>query len=46
VQAVAHGETFDSSRHEFKAEIKAVTYHQVTVKEEDGKWEARVIFDL
>jgi SHS2 domain-containing protein len=46
LQAVAHGETFDPSRHEFKVEIKAVTYHQVEVKEEDGKWEARVIFDI
>jgi SHS2 domain-containing protein len=46
LQAVAHGEIFDPSRHEFKVEIKAVTYHQVAVKEEDGKWEARVIFDI
>jgi SHS2 domain-containing protein len=46
LRAVAHGETFDPSRHEFKVEIKAVTYHQVAVKEEDGKWEAKVIFDI
>jgi SHS2 domain-containing protein len=46
LKAVAHGETFDPSRHERKLEIKAVTYHQVAVKEEDGKWEARVIFDI
>jgi len=29
-----------------KAEVKAVTYHQVEVKEKDGRWEARVIFDI
>jgi SHS2 domain-containing protein len=46
LRAVAHGETFDPSRHAFNLEIKAVTYHQVAVKEEDGKWEARVIFDI
>ena len=46
LQAEARGETFDPSRHEFKTEIKAVTYHQVEVKEKDGKWGARIIFDI
>ncbi|MDI6754482.1 MAG: archease [Thermodesulfobacteriota bacterium] len=46
LKVVAYGETFDPSRHEFKTEIKAVTYHQVEVKESHGAWEGRVIFDL
>jgi SHS2 domain-containing protein len=46
LRAVARGEAFDPSRHKFKMEIKAVTYHQVELKEKDGKWEARVIFDI
>lgn len=46
LQAEARGEAFDPSRHKFKMEIKAVTYHQVELKEKDGKWEARVIFDI
>jgi SHS2 domain-containing protein len=46
LRAEARGETFDPSRHEFKTEIKAVTYHQVEVREKDGKWGARVIFDI
>ena len=46
LQAEARGETFDPSRHKFKMEIKAVTYHQVELKEKDGRWETRVIFDL
>ena len=46
LQAVAHGETFDCSRHELKTEIKAVTYHQAAVREKDGAWEGRVIFDI
>ncbi len=45
LQAVAHGEIFSPSRHECKIEIKAVTYHQVAVRESDGGWEGRVIFD-
>jgi SHS2 domain-containing protein len=46
LQAVACGEAFDLSRHKFKMEIKAVTYHQVEIKKKDGRWEARVIFDI
>ena len=46
LKAIARGEIFDPSRHCFKTEIKAVTYHQVEVKEADGKWEGRVIFDV
>ncbi|KPK92781.1 MAG: hypothetical protein AMJ94_04420 [Deltaproteobacteria bacterium SM23_61] len=46
LRAIARGEIFDPSRHSFKTEIKAVTYHQVEVKEVDGKWEGRVIFDI
>jgi len=46
LKAVARGETFDPSRHRFKTEIKAITYHQVEVKEVDGKWEGRIIFDV
>jgi SHS2 domain-containing protein len=46
LEAVAQGEHFDPSRHKMKMEIKAVTYHQVEVKENDGRWEGRVIFDI
>ncbi len=46
LKAVARGEIFDPSRHRFRTEIKAVTYHRVEVKEVDGKWEARIIFDV
>ena len=46
LRAVARGEVFDPSRHKFKMEIKAVTYHQLELKEKDGKWEARVILDI
>lgn len=46
LEGVAQGEKFDPSRHEFKTEIKAVTYHQVEVREKEGTWEARIIFDI
>jgi len=46
LKAAARGERFDPARHEFKTEIKAVTYHQVEVSQQDGMWVGKVIFDL
>ena len=46
LKAVARGEVFDPSRHRFKTEIKAVTYHQVEVIQKEGMWIGRVIFDI
>lgn len=40
------GEKLDYERHEFETEIKAVTYHQLAVTQENGRWRARVIFDV
>lgn len=37
---------FDSQYNVILREIKAVTYHQIEVKEKNGLWTARVIFDL
>jgi SHS2 domain-containing protein len=40
------GERFDPSKHRINTEIKAVTYHQVTVKKTPDMWVGRVIFDV
>ena len=40
------GEPLDYDRHEFETEIKAVTYHQLSVQEVAGRWQARIIFDV
>lgn len=40
------GEPFDRSRHEFYQEIKAVTYHELSVQNTGGRWSARIIFDV
>jgi SHS2 domain-containing protein len=37
---------FDPEKHEIIREIKAVTYHQISVEKKDGWWEARIIFDI
>ena len=40
------GETYDPSRHEVRTEVKAVTYHQLKVAAEGGRWVGRVILDV
>jgi SHS2 domain-containing protein len=40
------GELLDPDRHPIDTEIKAVTYHQIAVAQVQGRWQARVIFDL
>jgi len=37
---------FEPERHQVLREIKAVTYHQISVREVNDEWEARVIFDI
>ncbi|MBL7225301.1 MAG: archease [Desulfobacteraceae bacterium] len=37
---------FNPKQHEVLAEIKAVTYHQIEVVCENGRWKAKIIFDL
>ena len=37
---------FDPDRHKIQQEIKAVTYHQVRIAQEEDRWEATVLFDL
>ncbi len=44
--AVAKGEPFQEGIHVIKTEVKAVTYHQIEVRQEKGRWRARVILDL
>jgi SHS2 domain-containing protein len=40
------GEFFNPSKHRINKEIKAVTYHQVTVRETPEMWTGRVILDV
>jgi SHS2 domain-containing protein len=47
LEGAAWGLTFDETRHEQKLSVKAVTYHQLDVSQDDhGRWKARVIFDI
>jgi len=40
------GERFDPTRHAFRGEIKAVTYHELTVEKSSDGWRARIILDV
>jgi SHS2 domain-containing protein len=46
VKGWARGEKFHAGRHYIKTAIKAVTYHQLEIKEQDGRWHAQIIFDI
>lgn len=46
LEAEVRGEPFDAGRHRPHHEVKAVTYHELSVRERNGEWEARVILDI
>jgi SHS2 domain-containing protein len=45
VEASLEGEPVDPDRHRFRLDVKAATYHTLSVKQSNG-WEARVLFDV
>jgi SHS2 domain-containing protein len=46
LRAMVRGEPFQKGVHVIKTEVKAVTYHQIEVRKENGRWRAQIIFDL
>ena len=46
LSASVQGEPFVEDKHIIKPEIKAVTYHGLSIVQEGTQWKARVIFDL
>lgn len=46
IEAVVTVFPFDPDRDEALNEIKAVTYHQASISERDGQWEALIILDV
>jgi SHS2 domain-containing protein len=45
-RAGAWGEFFQEERHVIRTAVKAVTFHQLEVKQQQDRWHARVVFDL
>lgn len=46
LRAVCHGEPLDPLRRPAQVEIKAVTYHEFRVEQNDEGWTAEVLFDI
>lgn len=46
LHVVIKGESFDPRHIVSRGEIKAVTYHQMTVEQTAQEWRARIIFDV
>jgi SHS2 domain-containing protein len=44
--ALVAGERFDPLKHSADLEIKAATYHDLSVRCDKGRWKARIIFDV
>ena len=44
--ASAHGEPFQPGCHELKTAVKAVTYHGLSIRQENGLWQATVVIDI
>jgi SHS2 domain-containing protein len=46
VKGTLRGQRVDLATHPIERVVKAVTYHDLEVEEEEGGWRARVILDL
>jgi SHS2 domain-containing protein len=45
LRAEVEGEPVDPTRHRFRLDVKAATYHGLEIKR-NGLWQARIIFDV
>ena len=46
LEAMARGEKFDRTRHQAKVLVKAITYHQLDLRETAQGWRAQVYVDI
>jgi SHS2 domain-containing protein len=46
LKAVCRGEPMDQSRHHMEHEVKAVTYHGLSIEQNSDGWSAQVIVDI
>ncbi len=40
------GEPYDREKHGYKTEVKGITYHEMKIVNEDGRWRLRFLLDL
>jgi SHS2 domain-containing protein len=46
LKATLAGEQLDATRHQQRADVKAVTLHGFSVEKHDGGWKAKVLLDI
>jgi len=46
ILSINKGENIDCLRHKLKREIKAVTFHNLLIREEGGRFSTEIIFDI
>lgn len=46
LQATIHGDIFSPEHHTARMDVKAVTFHQLYIGEQDGVWTVRVFVDI
>ena len=46
LRARVKGERYQPEKHIIHTEVKAVTYHGMYIRQQNGEWEAQVILDL
>ncbi|MFM8893617.1 MAG: archease [Planctomycetia bacterium] len=46
MRALAHGERYDPARHTLAHEIKAVTWHELSVRHAPTGWDASIFVDV
>lgn len=46
LKGIVTGSSIESDGHELLAEVKAATYHGLSIRREEGRWMADVIFDV
>ena len=46
LRGTIHGERFDPARHVQGREVKAITQHQFSVEQRNGRWHGQVIVDI
>jgi SHS2 domain-containing protein len=46
LRGTLHGESVDARRHVFKCDVKAITYHEMSITRKDGRYTLRFLLDL
>jgi SHS2 domain-containing protein len=46
LRGTLHGESVDARRHVFKRDVKAITYHEMSITRKDGRYTLRFLLDL